>query len=425
MIAVKAVSRLRMQPLLSLARWLPTSIRPLSTCNGQSQHTFYVPKGERGGNRTVFDMDYMVGETRLARNSRICPTRELYFTHTQWHRHKSPYRKYRHMANLFRAAPFQRLLFPDLVCVTTVAGCLTYYNEFMASSLGGQTLAMSSTAFAGATTAIGLLAGFRLNASYGRYAEGRKQWSDANNATRDLARQTKMWMTKDNDAQIRMLRLCQAFPITLMFHLNDKGCHHNMKRKSKTGEAPFQDRVQGEFQAELYDVYQQTNGTDTVIDNDVLKNDFERLCRVKSERGNAPLEVLTCMGETIAASGNNTDPILVRELDAQVQRLCQTLGGSERLSKTPVPTGFTRHSSRLLFIWSTCLPFALYPMLGPLGTLPTSLLTAYAVLGIEDISVQLEEPFDILPLRQLSDSMYESIKAIELGFSSSEGVKNR
>jgi len=66
-----------------------------------------------------------------------------------------------------------------------------------------------------------------------------------------------------------------------------------------------------------------------------------------------------------------------------------------------------------LFMWSNSLPFALYPLLGPLGTLPTTLLTTYAVLGIEDISIQLEEPFDILPLRQFSNTMHDSINAIE------------
>jgi hypothetical protein len=41
---------------------------------------------------------------------------------------------------------------------------------------------------------------------------------------------------------------------------------------------------------------------------------------------------------------------------------------------------------------------------------------AYAVLGIEDISVQFEDPFDILPLRQYSDGIFDSIRAIEEGF---------
>jgi predicted membrane chloride channel (bestrophin family) len=413
---------------------------------------FYVPKSERGVNRSGFDLDHnvLVGETRLVRNSRTCPTRELYFLNTQWRLHKSPYRRFRHMANIFRSAPFQRLLFPDFFCVSAVAGCLTYYNEVVVAMMmmeeGGMayTLSMSSTAFAGATTAIGMLTGFRLNASYGRYFDGRKQWSDVNTITRDIARQTKMWMVSssskhENDATgaTRMLRLCQAFPIALLFHLNDKGCHHNMKRRSKPGEAPFDERVQAEFQAELYDVYYpttknssnssstsntcqttatSTTGTTTTAAPLLLQEDMERLCRVKKNRGNVPLEVLTCMGETVVANSANMNPIFVRELDAQISRLVAALGSCERIVKTPLPTGFSRHSSRLLFIWSNCLPFALYPLLGPWGTLPTTVLTTYAVMGIEDISVQLEEPFDILPLRQFSDSMYDGIQMIDQNF---------
>jgi ion channel-forming bestrophin family protein len=369
-------------------------------------------------------MDHNSGEPRLARNARTCPTRELYFLHSQWGKHKSPYRKFRHMSNLFQSAPFQRLLFPDLFCVTTVAGILTYYNEFMVATTTTAALSMSPTAFAGATTAIGLLAGFRLNASYGRYTQGRMAWSDVQTTLRDLARQTMMHVS-DRDIQTRMLRLCEAYPVALMFHLNDKGCHYSMKRLSRLGDKQFHDRVQAEFRAELADVYFSASTTtddndsaDATHSNRTLKDDFERLCRVKDRRGNAPLEILICMGEAIAASRQTLElqPVYVAQLDEKLQRLCKALGTGERIAKTPLPTGFTRHSSRLLFIWSLTLPFALYPLLGPLGTLPASLLTCWAVLSIEDISVQLEEPFDVMPLRQFSNTMYYSIQAIETGY---------
>lgn len=144
--------------------------------------------------------------------------------------------------------------------------------------------------------------------------------------------------------------------------------------------------------------------------------DYRRFDTVKYKGGNTPLEVLTVMRATISGSIGTVDAIYVREMDEQCQRLCAAFGASERVLRTPLPTGFTRHSSRLLFIWSHLLPFALYPAMGPLGTLPASLLTAYAVLGIEDVGVQLEEPFDILPLRQYSDGMFDAIGSIEKGF---------
>lgn len=402
----------------------PTSTNPDSD-GIAPQVKFYVPREERG-NRPLYEIDKMVGETRLYRDSRVCPTRELYFGNEQWGRHKSTNRKIRHMVNLFRAAPFQRLLFPDLFGISVVAGCLTYYNEVIAAANQAAAISLSPTAFAGTTTAIGLLAGFRLNNSYGRYKEGRGYWSKVNTATRSLTRQTLTFMTTNptnggthpqsggiNPDQLRMLRLCQAYPIALNFHLSDKGSHHSMKRRSKPGEAPFKDRVKAEFRAELSDVYESQR--DSLLDGiDILQRDFERICRVKAQGGNVPLEIVTCMAETIASfDQKGFKPIYVRELDHQVHVLTEALGSCERVVKTPLPTGFSRHSSRLLFMWSNSLPFALYPLMGPLATLPTALLTAYAVLGIEDISVQLEEPFDILPMRQYSDGVFDSIRTIE------------
>lgn len=60
------------------------------------------------------------------------------------------------------------------------------------------------------------------------------------------------------------------------------------------------------------------------------------------------------------------------------------------------------------------MPFALYPATGPLGTVPASLLISYSLLGIGDIGVQLEEPFNILPLRQYtrSEGIYDGVDNI-------------
>lgn len=364
-------------------------------------HEFYVPKAERD-KKKLFNVDYKFGEERLMRNDRTDPTRELNFTPDHWKKHKSPYRKLRHLLNTFRSSPVQRLMFPDLFITATVAGGLTYYNEFLRV---GELMSMDASGFAGATTAIGLLAGFRLNASYGRYEECRIFWGETINTTRDLAGNTMMWM-KDKAQQSRMLKLIKAYPICYNFHVNRKGGHHNI-RVEAPGKASFNDRITAEFQAELRDIY--TDGTN--------EEDYIRLCNVKHKGGNVGLEALTCMRETIAGSVGTVDAIYVREMDEQCQRLCGAFGASERVLRTALPTGFTRLSSRLMCAWSWLLPFGLYPALGPLGTLPASVLTAFAILGIEDIGVQLEEPFDILPLRQYSDGIFDSINQIQKNYS--------
>lgn len=377
--------------VLETKRRLPVDLSP----------EFYVPKSERT-KKKLFNLDYKFGEERLMRNDRACPTRELNFTPAHWKSHKSPYRKLRHLINIFRSSPLQRLLFPDLFITASLTGALIYYNEFITPF--DKMLHVDTSGFAGATTAIGLLAGFRLNASYGRYEECRIFWGETINTTRDLAGNTMMWM-KDPVQQSRMLKLIKAYPVCYNFHVNRKGGHHNLQN-SDANKPKFADRIQAEFQAELQDIY--NDGTDD--------SDLYRLCEVKYKGGNVGLEALICMRETIAASVGTVEPIYVREMDEQMQRLCGAFGASERVLRTALPTGFTRMSSRLLLFWSWLLPFGLYPAMGPYGTLPAVLLTAFAILGIDDIGVQLEEPFDLLPLRQYSDGIYDSVTQIEKNF---------
>lgn len=373
-------------------RQFPVSLEP----------EFYVPKSDRT-KRKLWNVDYKFGEERLMRNDRECPTRELNFTPSHWKRHKSPYRKLRHLINTFRSSPLQRLSFPDLFITTAISACLIYYNEFIAVGELAR-LHVELSGFAGATTAIGLLAGFRLNASYGRYEECRIFWGETINTTRDLAGNTMMWM-KDANQRNRMCKLIKAYPVCYNFHVNRKGGHHNMF-KGEPNKPKIEDRIQAEFQAELKDIYR--DGLDL--------DDLYRLCEVKYKGSSAPLEALTMMRETIAGSIGTVESIYVREMDEQVQRLCGAFGASERVLRTALPTGFTRHSSRLMSLWTMLLPFALYPSTGPYGLIPASVITTYAILGIEDVGVQLEEPFDILPLRQYCEGIYDSINQIQKNY---------
>lgn len=123
------------------------------------------------------------------------------------------------------------------------------------------------------------------------------------------------------------------------------------------------------------------------------------------------------MREIISQNSTDEDgavPLSVynRELDIHVQKFVASLGGCERIQKTPIPTCFTRHTSRLIFMWSTLLPFAIYPVCGPFFTFPSTLAITYSILGLEDIGVQIEEPFNILPLRQYSDGVYDGVDFI-------------
>lgn len=59
------------------------------------------------------------------------------------------------------------------------------------------------------------------------------------------------------------------------------------------------------------------------------------------------------------------------------------------------------HTSRFLVIWLAVLPFLLFSSC-KYATAPVAAIVSFLLLGIEEIGVQIEEPFSILPLGTLS-----------------------
>eukprot|EP00549_Striatella_unipunctata_P016763 CAMPEP_0118678276 /NCGR_PEP_ID=MMETSP0800-20121206/3121_1 /TAXON_ID=210618 ORGANISM="Striatella unipunctata, Strain CCMP2910" /NCGR_SAMPLE_ID=MMETSP0800 /ASSEMBLY_ACC=CAM_ASM_000638 /LENGTH=184 /DNA_ID=CAMNT_0006574099 /DNA_START=501 /DNA_END=1055 /DNA_ORIENTATION=+ len=69
----------------------------------------------------------------------------------------------------------------------------------------------------------------------------------------------------------------------------------------------------------------------------------------------------------------------------------------ERIQATPIPSFYTAHTSRLLMLYLFFLPLAI-----PDSTILVTAMVAFAMLGLDEISHMLEEPFRLMPLYQLS-----------------------
>merc|ERR1711972_1265340 len=76
------------------------------------------------------------------------------------------------------------------------------------------------------------------------------------------------------------------------------------------------------------------------------------------------------------------------------------MGACENVLATPIPVGYTKHTTRFLFLWLTLLPLALQGQLG-VGCVFGEQLIAFGLLGIEDVGIQLEEPFSVLPVERI------------------------
>lgn len=89
------------------------------------------------------------------------------------------------------------------------------------------------------------------------------------------------------------------------------------------------------------------------------------------------------------------------------------LGGCKRIYSTHIPPTYSRHASRALVAWLACLPLATAPLHASDWTLALSTgLTAFLVVGIDDLSMQIEEPFAVLPLHDLALELSQRVAAV-------------
>jgi ion channel-forming bestrophin family protein len=239
-----------------------------------------------------------------------------------------------------------------------------YYHD---SWLPVEWFTISSSVHSMMGFAIGLLLVFRTNSSYDRFWEGRKLWGGIVNETRNLARAVCVHLQKNILLRNEIIRWTIAFPYASMARL---------RGKKELG--AIADRLPA---AEIKTLLQAEH---------------------------IPLEIsrrLTGQLKKSQEQGLISDYLFVA-IDQNVQLLIDYLGGCERIHKTPLPFAYIVHLRRVMLLYVYTLPFALYREWG-WTTVAATLCVAFIFFGIEEIGVEIEDPFE----GELNDIPLESICA--------------
>jgi predicted membrane chloride channel (bestrophin family) len=97
------------------------------------------------------------------------------------------------------------------------------------------------------------------------------------------------------------------------------------------------------------------------------------------------------------------------EIDKSLVHIGNCIGACERIFSAPVPLVYTRHTARFLSVWLLLLPLAMYDEFTTGWELiPASAMISIFLFGIEELAVQLEEPFSILPMQRFCDSILQT-----------------
>lgn len=225
---------------------------------------------------------------------------------------------------------------------------------------------------------LGLLLVFRTNTAYERFWEGRKLWGNLVNTSRNLARQ--IWVTIETETPYEIeekkiaIRLITAFCITTKQHL----------RSILPG-------------SELSSV---------MTDEQILQ---------LQTMTNPPYEI-SCWLSQYLQERLKDKKINAHQLTALLQLLDQlvdSLGGCERILRTPIPLAYSIHLKQILFLYCLTLPFAMVEQLHWWTGLVTALI-GFAMFGIEEIGVEIENPFGFdpndLPLDKICQTIEQNLE---------------
>lgn len=220
--------------------------------------------------------------------------------------------------------------------------------------------------------ALGLLLVFRTNASYDRWWEGRKLLGAIVNRTRDIARQVATFAPDQPDRVRAIQRRLVAF-----YEIGMQG-------------------LRGERKLE------RLNGV-------LAPEELERL-ETADARG---VVVLAFVSREVMALRLETP--LYQLVDANITALMDALGACERIMRTPVPFAYAQHIKLLVFLFCSTVPFAMVETMGWLTPAVAAVL-GFALFGIDEIGVEIEDPFGYdpndLPIERIGQIIAKSTSEI-------------
>jgi ion channel-forming bestrophin family protein len=228
---------------------------------------------------------------------------------------------------------------------------------------------------------LGLMLVFRTNTAYERFWEGRKLWGGIVNTIRNLARQ--IWINVeertagDRYEKKAVLELLIAFAIATKQHLRQEAIAE----------------IEPLLSLDRYSTLKTTN--------------------------NPPLEIVVWVQDYLQEQSQmgKLHVYQLSKMQDSLNLLVDNLGGCERVLKTPIPLAYAIHLKQLLLIYTFTLPFQFIEKLGWFTPL-IIILVSFTLFGIEQIGIEIENPFghddNDLPLDGICQTIKNNIADLML-----------
>ena len=240
---------------------------------------------------------------------------------------------------------------PRVGLLTGFCLLLVLVNDYVLRPAGRPLVGLDPIGHTIIGASLGFLLVFRMNQSNTRYWEARSHWGAIVNTCRNLARMGALFAPPAE----RLAKLESAYILMLKEQLRDS--------------------------KDL-----------TPIRNLVTGRELERLAKASN-----PAQMLAgSMTEWIVErmKKGQIDSMSANRLEGLVGILVDNQGGCEKIRKTPLPFVYVSLIKQILFLYLITLPFVLIDKMGLVAPLIVAGVSL-GMLGIEEASVEIEDPFGL------------------------------
>lgn len=262
-----------------------------------------------------------------------------------------------------------KILFPSVLAMGVYTGIFIWTFQYLFHTLKiGSTSIHSLLGFV-----LGLLLVFRTNTAYERWWEGRRHWGTLVNSSRNLALKVDAFLPPDmHETRLFYQKSLSHFCLAL------------------------KDQLEGSFSfSALDDINEQTFADKKHIPNAIAGMMFHKT------------------NELYKSGIISGEQLMI--LDKQLESLTDVTGACERIKSTPIPYSYNLHLKKYIFLYSVTLPWGL---MGDMKywAIPAVMMVFYAMVGIELIGEEIEDPFsgdpDDLPLGEICQKIHNSVAEI-------------
>src|ERR1039457_4385290 len=265
---------------------------------------------------------------------------------------------------IIRGSILPRIKWPLLVTVLLATGVtITHGTLFKLKII------MTPIPFSLIGLALAIFIGFRNNASYDRYWEGRKLWGELIIMCRSLTRQILTFVSSESerhpnwppfeqgDLRTWMVYRLIAFAHALRHHLRDSDPLKELQEYLVDDEAV---KLKLAHSKPLYLLQRMAYDLQRCIEKKQVQNYF-------------------------AAS-----------VDANLTSLTTVLTGCERIKNTPIPFTYNLLLHRTAYLYCFLLPFGLVDSIGFMTPFVVGIVS-FTFFGLDALGDEIEEPFGVLP----------------------------